>query len=149
MVDRLRQLVRAIRSHSALVETVVREVVEVRGPARDACADDASAEEATSVGEHVALPDHQLRLQPVEGRGVAGTEHPILDRADGRELVDQSGALVGRQDPTCGMGVAEETECDVSALADVESKLELNEVAREGSASLWDSPRAGGGRGVR
>ncbi len=53
---------------------------------------------------------------------VSRAEHPVLDSADGWELIDQAGALVGRQDPACGVSV-EQTERDVSPLTDVAKHL--------------------------
>ena len=79
-------------------------------------------QEAAAVGEHVALPDHQLRHEAMQRGGVAGAEHPVLDRADGREFVDQSSTFVRCQNPAGGVGV-EQTEGDIGPVRDVAQQL--------------------------
>ena len=53
---------------------------------------------------------------------MARAEHPVLDRADGRELVGQPGALVRCQDPAGRVGV-EQAEGDVRPLDHVAEHL--------------------------
>jgi hypothetical protein len=54
--------------------------------------------------------------------GVTGTVHPVLDRADGWKLVDQSSAFVRCENPAGRVGV-EQTESDISPVRDVVQQL--------------------------